>query len=144
MYIREHTHVYEYIAGRDIRSATETGVLVTWPNIIDLPHPVHVPNLIVDGAAPGRVTQGRICYVRTRVHTRRNVLPICAYVHTRDALAAFPPTREFNTAPVSRSIAGILADCVSRGKSLALSPAKLTKGNSRRARFTCRTSERSV
>lgn len=26
-----------YIAARDIRSATETGVLVTWPNIIDLP-----------------------------------------------------------------------------------------------------------
>lgn len=54
------------ISPRDIRSATETGVLVTWPNIIDLPIRYMCRTSSFDGA-PGRMTQGRICYVRVYI-----------------------------------------------------------------------------
>jgi len=102
-------------------------------------HPVHMPNLVVDGAC-GPVTQGRIRYV----YVRRNVPSICAYVYTRDALAAFPPTREFNTTLASRSIAGYRTIVFREGR-VSLFSTKLTKGGSRRARFTrCAQSERNV
>lgn len=46
--------MYIHIAARDIRSATESGVLVTtWPNIIDLPIRYTTAEPRVADGAPG-------------------------------------------------------------------------------------------
>lgn len=113
VYTYTQIRIYMYISPRDIRSATETGVLVTWPNIIDLP--------IRYICRTSSLTEPPACdsgedMLRTYIYAE-TCLP---YVHMYTALAAFPPTREFNTSKPLDS--WILDDCISRGKSLALSP----------------------
>lgn len=143
MHTKRYTYVHVHIAARNIQSATETAVLVTWPNIIDLPmrYICQTSSLTEPPACDSGEDMPRT-YVRVYTQKRASHMCICTHnemcsisSHSRIQYRASEPLDSW-----------ILDDCVSRGKSLALSPTKLTKGSSRRARFTCCTccSERNV